>query len=112
MSQMQEKKMKLKVKKGDQVVILAGKNKGARGEILRVIRDDNKVVVQGVNMIKRHRKPTQTNAGGIVSEEAPIHVSNVSLIDPKSNKATKVGYKMDKDGTKVRIARKSKAELG
>lgn len=112
MSQTQEKKMKLKVKKGDQVVILAGKNKGSRGEILRVNREDAKVVVQGANMVKRHQKPTQTNPGGIVSQEAEIHVSNVALIDPKSDKATKVGYKAGKDGKKVRVARKTGTELG
>lgn len=111
MSQTQEKKMKLKVKKGDQVVILAGKNKGARGEVLRVMPMDAKVLVQGVNTVKRHTKPTQTNAGGIVSKEMPIHVSNVALIDPKSDKPTKVGYKVSKDGAKTRIARKSGAEM-
>lgn len=107
----QEKNMKLKVKKGDTVVILAGKNKGARGEIIRVIPDDAKVVVQGLNMVKRHQKPTQGNPGGIVPMEAPIHVSNVALIDPKSDKATKAGYKLGKDGVKTRVARKSGAAL-
>jgi large subunit ribosomal protein L24 len=104
--------MKLKVKKGDKVVVLSGKNKGARGEILQVMRDANRVVVAGVNMVKRHTKPTQTSAGGIVSKEASIHASNVALIDPKSDKATKVGYKIEKDGTKVRVARKSGAVIG
>lgn len=104
--------MKLKVKKGDKVVVLSGKNKGARGDVLQVMRETNRVVVQGVNMVKRHTKPTQTSAGGIVSKEASIHVSNVALIDPKSDKPTKVGYKVEKDGTKVRVARKSGAVIG
>lgn len=105
--QTQEKKMKLKVKKGDKVAILAGKNKGARGEILRVMRETNRVYVSGVNMVKRHTKPTQTTPGGIISQEASIHISNVALIDPKSDKPTKVGYKVEKDGAKVRVARKT-----
>lgn len=104
--------MKLKVKKGDKVIVLSGKNKGARGEVLQVMRDTNRVLVQGVNMVKRHTKPTQTSAGGIVSKEASIHASNVALIDPKSDKATKVGFKVEKDGTKVRVARKSGAVIG
>jgi large subunit ribosomal protein L24 len=104
--------IKFKVKKGDTVQILAGKNKGARGQILEVRKDDGRVVVQGVNMVKRHQKATQTTQGGIVAKEASIHVSNVALIDPKSDKPTKVGYKTDKDGTKTRVARKSGATIG
>jgi large subunit ribosomal protein L24 len=103
---------KLKVKKGDTVVVLTGKNKGSRGEILKVMPSESRIVVQGVNMVKRHQKPTQTNPGGIISKEASIHVSNVALVDPKSDKATKAGYKLNKDGTKVRVARKSGAEIG
>lgn len=108
----QTTKTKLKVKKGDTVLVLTGKNKGAKGEILRVIPSESRVVVQGVNMVKRHTKPTQTSAGGIVSQEASIHVSNVALVDPKSGKATKVGFKTNKDGAKMRVARKSGAEIG
>lgn len=104
--------VKLKVKKGDTVVVLSGKSKGVRGEILRVIRETQRVYVQGANLVKKHTKPTQTTPGGIIQKEASIHVSNVALIDPKSDKPTKVGYKLNKDGTKVRIARKSGAEIG
>jgi large subunit ribosomal protein L24 len=103
--------VKLKIKKGDKVVVIAGKSKGVRGEVLRVLRDADRVYVQGANMVKKHKKPTQTTPGGIVSEEASIHISNVALIDPKSDKPTKVGFKVGKDGAKVRIARKSKAEI-
>ncbi|MDR1694818.1 MAG: 50S ribosomal protein L24 [Lactobacillaceae bacterium] len=97
---------KLKIKKGDQVIVLSGEDKGKTGEVVRAMPKDNKVVVQGINLVKRHQKPSQTNPGGIITKEAPIHVSNVSLIDPKSGKATKVGYKEVK-GSKVRFARKS-----
>lgn len=98
--------IKLKIKKGDQVIVISGEDKGKTGEVLRAMPKDGKVLVQGINLVKRHQKPTQTTPGGIVTKEAPINVSNVSLIDPKSGKATKVGYK-DVDGKKVRFARKS-----
>ena len=107
-----QKKVKLKVKKGDTVVVLSGKSKGVRGEVLRVIPATQRVYVQGANLVKKHRKPTQTTPGGIVTQEASLHISNVALIDPKSDKATRVGYKVNKDGTKVRVARKSGAEIG
>ena len=97
---------KLKIKKGDQIIVRTGKDKGRTGEVIEVRPADSRVKVQGINMVTRHRRATQTNAGGIEQMEAPIHVSNIALIDPDSNKATKVGYDM-KDGKKVRIARKS-----
>ncbi len=97
---------KLKIKKGDQVIVRTGKDKGRTGEVIEVRPADSRVKVQGINMVTRHRRATQTNAGGIEQMEAPIHVSNIALIDPDSNKATKVGYDM-KDGKKVRVARKS-----
>ena len=97
---------KLKIKKGDQVIVRNGKDKGRTGEVIEVRPADSRVKVQGINMVTRHRRATQTNAGGIEQMEAPIHVSNIALIDPDSNKATKVGYDM-KDGKKVRVARKS-----
>lgn len=103
--------VKLKIKKGDQVVVISGKSKGVRGEVLRVVRDTNRVYVQGANLVKKHKKPTQTTPGGIVTMEASIHISNVALIDPKSDKPTKAGYKVNKDGTKVRVARKSGTEI-
>lgn len=98
---------KMKIKKGDQVVVLTGKDKGAKGEVLQVITSERRVLVQGVNLVKKHNKPTQFSAGGIENKELPIHVSNVALVDPKSGEATRVGYKVLKDGKKVRVAKKS-----
>lgn len=98
---------KLKVKKGDEVVVIAGKDKGKKGKIVKVIPDESRVIVDGINMIKRHTKPSRTSAGGIVAKASPLHVSNVMLLDPKSGKGTRVGYKTLQDGKKVRVARKS-----
>ncbi|MEQ9609354.1 MAG: 50S ribosomal protein L24 [Kiloniellaceae bacterium] len=98
---------KFKIKKGDKVVVTTGRDKGKQGEVLRVLREDERVLVQGVNMVKRHTAPSQMSPGGIVEKEAPLHISNVAHIDPKSNKATRVGYKIDKDGRKTRIAKRS-----
>jgi large subunit ribosomal protein L24 len=99
--------MKFKIKKGDKVVVITGRDKGRNGEVLRVLRAENRVIVQGVNMMKRHTKPGAGQAGGIVEKEAPIHVSNVAHIDPKSSKPTRVGYKILGDGRKVRFAKRS-----
>lgn len=99
--------VKLKLKKGDQVKVTTGKNRGKIGEILKVLPSLNKVIVSGVNVVKKHTKPTQLNEGGIIQKELPIHVSNVSILDPKDESVTKVGYKMAKDGQKVRYAKKS-----
>lgn len=99
--------VKMKVKKGDTVVVLTGKDKGAKGEILKVFPEENRVLVSGVNLVKKHEKPSAMGAGGIKSVERPVHASNVSLVDPKSGKPTRVGYKMLKDGKKVRVARRS-----
>ncbi len=98
--------MKLKLKKGDKVIVTTGKDKGKTGEITTVFPKENKVIIGGLNMVKRHTKPSQESAGGIVSKEMPIHVSNVALADPKTGKATRVGYKVE-DGRKVRFAKKS-----
>lgn len=98
---------KMKIKKGDEVIVITGKYKGVKGEVLNVNREDRRVLVQGVNIVTKHRKPSQAGAGGIEKVERPIHVSNVALVDPKSGEATKVGYKTLKDGKKVRFARKS-----
>ena len=98
--------MAMKIKKGDQVIVITGRDKGKTGEVIQAMPKESKVLVRGINLVKRHTKPTQDNAGGIVSKEKPIHVSNVALIDPKSGKATRVGIKLDK-GQKVRIAKKS-----
>lgn len=97
---------KLKIKKGDQVIVLSGEDKGNVGEVIRAMPKTNKVLVRGINLVKKHQKPSQTNPGGIVTKEAAIDASNVSLVDPKTGKATKVGYK-EVDGKKVRFARKS-----
>ena len=97
---------KLKIKKGDQVIVRTGKDKGRTGEVIEVRPADQRVKVQGINMVTRHRRPTQANAGGIEQMEAPIHISNIALIDPDTNKATRAGYDMA-DGKKIRIARKS-----
>ena len=98
--------LKFKIKKGDQVVVLSGDDKGKTGEVVKAMPKEGKVVVQGVNLVKRHTKPSQTTPGGIITKEAPLHVSNVAIVDPKSGKASKVGYK-EVDGKKVRVARKS-----
>jgi len=97
---------KLKVKKGDKVVVITGRDKGKQGEILKVLREENRVLVQGVNIVKRHQRQAMGVEGGIISKEAPIHVSNVAHIDPKTQKPTRIGYKMDGD-KKVRVARRS-----
>ncbi|MBE6446459.1 MAG: 50S ribosomal protein L24 [Alphaproteobacteria bacterium] len=99
--------LKCRLKKGDKVIVIAGKDKGKTGEITKVLVKESKVLVSGINMVKRHTKPTQENAGGIISKEMPIHISNVAFIDPKTSKATRLGIKMDKDGHKVRVAKKS-----
>jgi len=95
---------KMKIKKDDTVIVISGDDKGKTGIVKKAMPKENKVIVEGVNMVKRHTKPSQTNPGGIVSKEAAIHVSNVAIV--KDGKATKVGYKTV-DGKKVRFARKS-----
>lgn len=99
--------VKLKIKKGDQVVVIAGASKGAKGEVLKVMPTDSKVIVRGINMRTKHRKPAQGNPGGIDKIEAPLHISNVALVDPKSGKPTRVGFKTLKDNKKVRVAKAS-----
>ena len=99
--------LKLKLKKGDKVIVIAGKDKGKTGEITKVLVKESKVLVSGINMVKRHTKPSQENAGGIISKEMPIHISNVAFVDPKTSKPTRLGVKVDKDGHKVRVAKKS-----
>lgn len=100
---------KFKIKKGDQVIVLTGKDRGKKGEVLRMLLDEDRAVVAGINVAKKHQKPGGANGGtgGIIQKELPIHVSNVALLDPKSGKATRVGYKILENGEKVRIARRS-----
>jgi large subunit ribosomal protein L24 len=99
--------VKSKIRKGDEVIVLTGKDKGKSGEVTKMLLPEGRAIVQGVNFVKRHTKQSQTAEGGIITKEASIHLSNLALKDPKSGKATKVGFKMDKDGTKSRIARSS-----
>lgn len=98
---------KMKIKKGDRVFVTTGKDKGKTGDVLKVFTKTDRVLVQGANMIKRHTRPTQTAAGGIVEKEASIHVSNVAHIDPKDGKPTRVGFKVLEGGNKVRFAKRS-----
>lgn len=98
---------KLKIRKGDHVLLLAGKDKGKGGEVLKVMPAENRALVQGVNMVKRHQRQTQQQSGGIISREAPVHISNLALEDPKDGKPTRVGFKILKDGRKVRFAKRS-----
>ncbi|HXG79900.1 MAG TPA: 50S ribosomal protein L24 [Methyloceanibacter sp.] len=98
---------KLKIKKGDHVVVITGKDKGKKGEVLKVLPDENRAIVKGVAMVRRHQRQTATQEGGIVAKEAPIHISNIALEDPKDGKPTRVGYKFLKDGRKVRYAKRS-----
>jgi large subunit ribosomal protein L24 len=96
-----------KIKKGDKVVVLTGKDKGKSGEVLRLKPRENRAVVQGVNVVKRHQRPSMQSQGGIEEKEAPIHVSNLAVSDPKDGKPTRVGFQTLDDGRKVRVARRS-----
>ncbi|MBM3482599.1 MAG: 50S ribosomal protein L24 [Alphaproteobacteria bacterium] len=97
-----------KIKKDDEVIVLTGRDRGKRGKVLRALPQEDRVIVEGVNMMKRHTKPSQADPqGGIKEKEAAIHVSNVALIDPKSNRPTRVGFKVLADGRKVRVAKRS-----
>ncbi len=103
---------KLHIKKNDTVVVLAGQDKGKTGKVLKVLVDENRALVEGVNMVSKSTKPSAKNPqGGIVKQEAPIHISNLSLVDPKSGKPTRIGIKVTEDGKKVRIAKKSGEEI-
>ncbi len=96
-----------KIRKGDQVVILNGREKGRKGEVLRVLRKDGRVVVRDINIVKRHSRPQAGNPGGVIEKEASLALSNVALVDPKTGEATRVGFKFLDDGRKVRFAKKS-----
>jgi len=99
--------MAAKIKKGDKVVVISGSDKGKTGEVLKVLPAENRVIVQGVKVVKRHTRQSATNAGGIVEKEATIHVSNVAHIDPSTDKPTRVGFKFVEDNRKVRFAKGS-----
>ena len=95
------------IKKGDRVVVTTGRDKGKKGEVLKIFPKEDRALVTGVNMVKRHQRQTQTQQGGIVNKESAIHLSNLAHVDPKSGKATRVGFKTLNDGRKVRFAKKS-----
>lgn len=103
--------MGLKIKRGDTVVVISGKEKGKRGEVERVLPRENRVVVQGVNVRTRHARPSQNNPDGLYTFEAPIHVSNVMLVDPDSGEPTRVGYRFTDSGEKVRVAKRSGKDI-
>ena len=96
-----------KIKKGDTVVILAGKDKGRSGEVLKVMPKETKALVRGINLVRRHQKQSASQEGGIISKEAPIHLSNLAVGDPKDGKPSRVGFQTQKDGKKVRVAKRS-----
>jgi large subunit ribosomal protein L24 len=98
---------KLKIKKGDKVVVLAGRDKGKKGEIVKVFPSENKAVVRGINVVRRHQKQSASREGGIISKEAPIHISNIAIEDPKDGEPSRVGFRILEDGRKVRFAKRS-----
>jgi large subunit ribosomal protein L24 len=96
-----------KIRKGDRVVVLAGRDKGRTGEVLGVLPKENRALVQGINMVRRHQRQSASQQGGIISKEMPIHLSNLAHVDPKDDKPTRVGFKTGDDGVKVRVAKRS-----
>lgn len=98
-------------KTGDKVVVIAGKDKGKEGSVTKVLRAENKVVVEGINVAKKHIKPNGQTAGSIVEVELPIHASNVMIIDPKTKKGTRIGHTVDKNGKKIRVSKKSNSNI-
>jgi large subunit ribosomal protein L24 len=106
--------MAARIKKGDNVVVIAGRDKGRSGEVIEMRREDARVLVRGINMVKRHQRQSTTQEGGIISKEAPIHLSNVAIADPKDGKPTRVGFKFvgkGEDRRKVRVAKRSGVEI-
>jgi large subunit ribosomal protein L24 len=103
--------MAAKIRKGDRVVVLTGRDKGRTGEVIEMRPKDGRAVVRGVNMVKRHQRQTAQQEGGIISKEGSVHVSNLALVDPKDGKPTRVGFKVMSDGRKVRVAKRSGVEI-
>jgi large subunit ribosomal protein L24 len=103
--------MAAKIRKGDKVVVLSGRDKGRTGEVVEVRPDQDRALVRGVNMVKRHQRQTAQQEGGIISKELPVHLSNIAIADPKDGKPTRVGFKIRPDGKKIRIAKRSGAEI-
>ena len=99
--------MKFRIRRGDNVVVLSGRERGKRGKVLRVLRKDARVLVQGVNIVRRHTRPSPQNPGGVLEKEAPVHISNVAITDPKLGKPSRVGFTRLEDGRKVRVAKRS-----
>ena len=99
--------MAAKIKKGDTVVVIAGRDKGKTGEVLKIVTSTNRAIVSGINLIKKHEKPSAAGNGGIVSKEAAIHLSNIAIADPKDGKATRIGFAVSNDGKKQRVAKRS-----
>ena len=98
-------------KKGDKVVVISGKDKGKEGNIIQVLRNENRVVIEGVNIVKKHVKGNGQTAGSITEVEAPVHASNVMIVDPKTKKPTRIGHSVNKDGKKIRVTKKSNSSL-
>jgi large subunit ribosomal protein L24 len=99
--------MAAKIKKGDKVVVLTGRDSGRTGEVVRVMPKEERALVRGVNLVRRHQRQTASQEGGIITKESPIHLSNIAFADPSSGKATRVGFKITEDGRKVRVAKRS-----
>ena len=104
-------KNKIKLKKGDEIIVLAGKDKGKKGKIVRVMPDIRKIIVSDINKYKKHQKPGNNEPGGIIEKDMPLHISNVAFFDSVSNKGARIGYSMNKDGKKIRINKKSGKEI-
>ncbi|GLS24218.1 50S ribosomal protein L24 [Labrys miyagiensis] len=103
--------MAAKIKKGDKVVVMTGSSKGRVGEVIRVFPEENRALVRGVNMVRRHQRQTASQEGGVISKEAPINLSNVAIADPKDGKPTRVGFKVLEGGKKVRVAKRSGEQI-
>ncbi len=101
----------MRLKQGDKVVVIAGKDKGKEGKIIKTLRNENKVIVEGCNIIKKHKKGNGQETGGILEVEGPIHASNVMILDPKTKKGTRIGHTTDKNNKKIRIAKKSSEKI-
>jgi large subunit ribosomal protein L24 len=103
--------MAAKIRKGDKVIVLSGRDRGRRGEVIQVMPDKGRALVRGIHMVKRHQRQTAAQDGGIISKEASVHLSNLAIADPKDGKPTRVGFKIMSDGKKVRVAKRSGAEI-
>ena len=103
--------IKFKIKKGDEVIVLAGKDKGKKGKIVKLLPKINKAIVSDVNKVKKHQKPGNNEPGGIVEKEMPIHISNLNYFDSKLNQVVRIGFKLNKDGKKIRVNKKTGAEI-